>query len=93
MSCKGTTLQLINLKRKLCCQLSPSAKGILPNIASVFKYYSDIFIARLGKGCGYMPKYANSNIGNFVWRSSFTTKDGKKIYARDYGLKAFKIPI
>lgn len=27
----------------------------------------------------------------FIFRASFTTKDGKKVYARDYGKKAFKI--
>lgn len=29
----------------------------------------------------------------YIFRASFTTKDGKKVYARDYGKKAFKIPV
>ena len=29
---------------------------------------------------------------DFVYRSSFVTKDGRRIYARDYGLKAFRFP-
>lgn len=29
----------------------------------------------------------------YIFRSSITLKNGKKIYARDYGLKAFKIYI
>lgn len=27
----------------------------------------------------------------YIFRSSMTTKDGQKIYAKDYGLRAFKI--
>jgi len=27
----------------------------------------------------------------YIFRSSFTTKDGKKIYAKDYGKRAFRI--
>ncbi len=29
----------------------------------------------------------------YIFRASFTTKDGRKVYARDYGKKAFRIPI
>lgn len=29
----------------------------------------------------------------FIFRASFTTKNGKKVYAKDYGKKAFKIPV
>ncbi len=30
---------------------------------------------------------------NYIFRASITLKDGTKIYAKDYGLKAFKIRI
>jgi len=29
----------------------------------------------------------------YIFRSSITLKNGQKIYAKDYGLKAFKIPV
>ena len=29
--------------------------------------------------------------GYYIFRASFTTKDGKKIYAKDYGKRAFRI--
>ncbi len=29
----------------------------------------------------------------YVFRTSMTLKDGTKIYAKDYGKKAFKIPL
>lgn len=28
----------------------------------------------------------------FIFRRSFVTNDGRRIYARDYGLKAFMFP-
>lgn len=37
--------------------------------------------AQFAKGGGLM----------YIFRSSMTTKDGQKIYAKDYGLRAFKI--
>lgn len=27
----------------------------------------------------------------YIFRASITTKDGQKLYAKDYGLRAFKI--
>lgn len=29
----------------------------------------------------------------YIFRASMTLKDGTKIYAKDYGKKAFKIPL
>lgn len=29
--------------------------------------------------------------GYYIFRASMTTKDGRKIYARDYGKRAFRI--
>lgn len=35
----------------------------------------------------------NSNKTGYILRASITTKDGSKIYAKDHGKKAFRIPI
>jgi len=32
-------------------------------------------------------------ITNYIFRSSITLPDGRKIYATNYGKKAFKIPV
>ena len=29
----------------------------------------------------------------YIFRSHITKKDGTKVYAKDYGLKAFRIPV
>ncbi len=42
--------------------------------------------------CGY-PGERRRMLMHYILRASFTTKDGKKVYARDYGKKAFKIPV
>ena len=36
-------------------------------------------------------KNKSSQKGYFIFRTWITTKDGKKIYARDYGKRAFPI--
>lgn len=36
-------------------------------------------------------KNKSSKKGYYILRASTTTKDGKKIYARDYGKRAFSI--
>lgn len=35
---------------------------------------------------------AKKSIG-YIFRTSITLKDGTKIYAKDYGKKAFRIPL
>jgi hypothetical protein len=35
----------------------------------------------------------NRKIIDWIFRASKTLKDGTTVYARDYGLKAFRIPI
>lgn len=34
-----------------------------------------------------------STQSGFILRASFTTKDGRTVYAKDHGKKAFRIPI
>ena len=34
-----------------------------------------------------------SNQSGFILRASVTTKDGRPIYAKDHGKRAFRIPI
>lgn len=36
-------------------------------------------------------KFVKGGDPMYIFRSSMTTKDGQKIYAKDYGLRAFKI--
>jgi hypothetical protein len=40
------------------------------------------------------PRYTPENPSgsdNYIFQTWVTTKDGRRIYARDYGLKAFRI--
>lgn len=38
-----------------------------------------------------MEKFEKGGIAMYILRASTTTKDGTKIYARDYGKRAFRI--
>lgn len=39
------------------------------------------------------PKKHDDSFETYIYRPSITLKSGRKIYARNYGLKAFKIKI
>lgn len=40
-----------------------------------------------------MPNKTTKHKGNYIFRASFTDKNGVTHYAKDYGKKAFRIPL
>lgn len=53
---------------------------------------NNILIDFQEKNENYKPK-SNKKNHDYIFRPYITTKDGKRIFAKDYGHKAWKIPV
>ena len=65
------------VEKRLCC-----STGIILSRQSNYSTVKPLLARRILKKGG---------VAMYIFRTSITTKDGTKLYAKDYGKKAFKI--
>ncbi len=74
-----------------------SAAGILPGVSAMGREewisHSHPFLNPGRKREGIMSAPSKKRPGNVIFRPYITLPDGRVIYAKDYGKKAFPIPV
>ena len=91
----STTLNVFEVEKSICIELPILNLGVfsITYAETFFHSFSKSFRKHLmGKGVLALKSTSNSS-ERYIFTAYITRKDGTRIYARQYGLKAFRIPV